>query len=88
MFESFPESLHDNSGNTGYISHFEDNPTQANSFTRGKYTVLFENALKEMGDETNPTDDWERELILRGSIRHLMIYRMDWSVNMNILLIL
>ena len=60
--ESFPESLHD-VVEYGVLSHFEDNPTQANSFTRGKYTVLFENSLKEMGDETNPTDDWEPELI-------------------------
>ena len=71
---AFPEQFHD-IVLYGVLSHFEDNPTKENSFTRGKYTAMFEQALEEMSDNSGPTGQWEPELIYnesQGDINEVM----------------
>jgi len=58
----FPEQFHYIIA-WGVLSHFEDNPSKENSFTRGKYTRLFEDALKGMSDNAGPLSDHQPELI-------------------------
>jgi len=59
--EGFPSRFH-GVIEYGVLSMFEDNPTKENSFTRGKYTMLYERELQDMAETSVPFDEWEPEV--------------------------